>query len=80
MIRFNGVKYSKTTDIFYRFHKGELYRFGIFKDSFNTSILHKWIPSDFIDMEGRSKTWTNATQEQIDRYYLLDSIGDRYDR
>ena len=76
MKEFKGVMYSPATEIFYRWHKKRLYRFGTFKDSSNSSVIYKWVESDFKDMEGRSKYWVKATQEQIDDFCLLDEIKD----
>ena len=67
---FAGIMYSRTTDIFYKLVKGKLFRFGVYKDSTNPTSIHKWVPSEFQDYNGRSSTWIKATPKQIKEFSL----------
>ena len=71
MQQFKGIRYSSTTDIFYKWcNKGQLQRYGVFKDPSNISTLYKWVDSDYKDTSGHSSKWSKATKEQIDQYHL----------
>ena len=70
---FEGIRYSSTTDIFYKWCKGQLQRYGVFKDPSNISTLYKWVDSDYKDMSGNSKKWLPITETQIKEYRGVDS-------
>lgn len=63
---FKGIKYSKVTSIFYKFKKGQLYKFRAYSGS-----LAGWETSDYQDSEDMAKKWVDATEEQIEKHELL---------
>lgn len=65
MKEFKGIKFSKTTQIFYKFEKGQLMKFAAYGK--NGSC---WVSSDYEDNSNNSKNWTTATKEQIKHYCL----------
>ena len=65
MIEFTGIKFSKVTKIFYKFVKGQLFKFTIF-DKHGSY----WAKSDYKDINGNSKNWVKASKDQIQTHGL----------
>lgn len=64
---FTGIKFSKKTEIFYKFIKGELHKMPVYSGSENKGI---WVKSDYVDDSGNSRNWKKATKEQIEKFDL----------
>lgn len=62
-MKFKGLKFSSTTDIFYKVVNEELYALPVYKGA--RAI---WYVSEYRDRYGLSSTWVNSTEESMERF------------
>lgn len=87
VLKFSGIKFSEATGIFYKMSDEKLFKFSAYKLNNKAKSTNdgkvlgtvvyisediQWEHSDFLDLNGMSEFWLDATEEQITRYKLGD--------
>ncbi len=65
LYEFKGIMYSGTTEIFFAFKDGKLYKFPIY-----AKATRKWSLSDYKGYNNNHRGWKDVTEEQVDLYNL----------
>ncbi len=77
---FEGILFSKVTEIFYQVKDGVLYKLPVYTidngKKGKSSPIRNWTKSDYSDDSGNSKNWKKASEAQCETYpQLLKTIG-----
>ncbi len=68
-LNFDGILFSKTTEIFYKVKNKKLYKFCVYGNG-----VKQWQTSEYQDDSKHSKNWKKATEPQIEAYPDLKNL------